>query len=313
MPDTFRIGTYNVENLFDRFDDPYEAGDDPTSRYGTRQKSRAQLYDLGLRIRKSRVDILGIQEVENYGALKDFVQSSVGPKFKVQNGITTQQSNDPRGIDLGLISTLPLGRVISHRFNRFNASSSKRNRRFSRDCLQVEIHKADRSELLVTVFVCHFKSKYSQHDPNSDEYQRDQEKSAAKRTAEANEVVRIIQSKLCPKSDRFAVLGDFNDTPDSKAIAPLVGKSNTLGLVSAATLINQPQNTSTKSRGPRDTHCWQRVDKATGRKLVTWSQIDYILLSPALFALCSSKARVMNTPVKQGSDHYLFWVEFEMP
>ena len=39
----FRIGTYNVENLFDRFDDPYSVGDDTYGRFRTHPKSRAKL------------------------------------------------------------------------------------------------------------------------------------------------------------------------------------------------------------------------------------------------------------------------------
>ena len=310
---TFRIGTYNVENLFDRFDDPYETGDDATGRYRTSLKSRAKLYDLGYRIRQSKVDILGIQEVENYGALKDFVQSSVGPKFKVQSGITSQQSNDPRGIDLGVLSSLPLGRVISHRFNRFRTFAGKQYR-FARDCLQVEILDADRSAVLLTVFVCHFKSKCSECDPvaEPDAYRLDQQKSADKRNAAAVEVVRIIQSQFSPDTERFAVLGDFNDTPDSPAITPLAGPGNALGLVSAAKFIDQSDG-SAASRRPRDTHRWQRTDTETGKELRTWSQIDHILLSPAQYDLRTGNAKVMNIPAKQGSDHYLFWVEFSTP
>ena len=312
MPSTFRLGTYNVENLFDRFDDPYESGDDPTGRFGTRPKSRAKLYDLGTRIHQSKVDVLGIQEVENYGALKDFVQASVGPRFKVRSGIASQQSNDPRGIDLGVISSLPLGRVVSHRFNRFDTPDGDPYR-FARDCLQVEVHNDDRSQVLLTIFVCHFKSKYSKYDPVDQpaEYRQDQKQSANKRLAEAKEVVRIIRSELCPGTDRFAVLGDFNDTPDSPAIAPLLADDNKLGLRSAAALIEQTDAPPT-SRRPRDTHRWQRTDR-TGKRLTTWSQIDYLLLSPALYRLRTGKAKVINTPAAQGSDHYLFWAEFERP
>lgn len=305
----FRIGTYNVENLYDRFDDPYELGDDEYGEYRTRPKSRDRLFDLGKRIQKSRVDVLGIQEVENFGALKDFVQTSVGPKFKVTKGIVTQQSNDRRGIDLGLISSLPIGRVISHRFNEFTLSTGK-DYRFARDCLQVEILDQQKSRTLVTVLICHFKSKYSKFDPEdqSEEYERDQQASADKRNAEAKEVVRIAQSQFDPNTDCFAVLGDFNDTPDSAALEPLTGSSNSLGLVSAATLIDQQDEAPASQRQrARDTHLWIRADE-NGKEHRTWSQIDYILMSPALNAL-GPQAKV--EPRGKGSDHRLFHVEVD--
>jgi hypothetical protein len=43
MASTFKIGTYNVENLFDRFDDPYSRGDDPWGRFGSFAKPRSKL------------------------------------------------------------------------------------------------------------------------------------------------------------------------------------------------------------------------------------------------------------------------------
>ena len=319
MVSTFRIGTYNVENLFDRFDDPHEAGDDPDRRYGTSPKSRSKLFDLGSRIRMSQVDILGIQEVENFGALRDFVQASLGPKpkeFKVTKGIVTQQSNDRRGIDLGLLSSLQLGRVISHRFREFDRKGASKPYRFARDCLQVEVLDTDRQQVLVTVLVCHFKSKHSQYDQAEEpqKYKEDQMQSLYKRRAEAREVREIIKESFSLETDRFAVVGDFNDTVDSSAICPLVGPNDCLGLFNAATLISQKDSSPESDHcRPRDTHRWTRVDEATGKVKHTWSQIDHILLSPALYKLCTGKAEVLNTPADQGSDHYLFWVEFDAP
>ena len=316
MARTFRIGTYNVENLYDRFDDPHSVGDDPWGRYRTSPKPRSKLYDLGYRIRKSKVDILGMQEIENFGALKDFVQGSVGPDFKATKGIVSQQSNDPRGIDLGLLSSLPIGRVISHRFNEFAVRNTERKKRFSRDCLQIEVLDGERTGVLVTVFVCHLKSKYSEFDrvENPKEYAADQVKNNDKRQGEANEVVRIIQSEFCPEKDRFAVLGDLNDTPDSTALAPLTGPCNRLGLVNATSIISQADTApeSAKPR-PRDTHRWVRFDKHLNSEKTTWSQIDYILVSPALSKLMANNVGVMNKPQDQGSDHYLSWAEFNMP
>ena len=315
MANTFRVGTYNVENLYDRFDDPYSTGDDPWGWFRSSPKPSYKLYEIAERIRCSGVDILGVQEVENFGALRNFVQASVGPKFTPNQGIVSLQSNDPRGIDLGLLSSLPLGRVISHRFNQFTSPKGKKLR-FSRDCLQVEIFDKGRTDILVTVFLCHFKSKYSKYDERSEpkKYKEDQEKSADKRQGEAEEVARIIRKNLDISKDLFIVLGDFDDTSDSKALAPLIGDGNGLGLKDSTSLIQQDDQSaeSTRRRG-RDTHRWERTDKATGKLKRTWSQIDYILVSPALWKLKTSRVGVMNNPIGKGSDHFLSWIEFKAP
>ena len=318
MEKTFKIGTYNVENLFDRFDDPYSVGDDPWGMFRTSPKPRKELYEVGARIRNSSVDILGLQEVENIGALKEFVQGSVGPKFKPNKGIVSLPSNDFRGIDLGLLSALPIGRVTSHRFNEFKTPEKGKNVRFSRDCLQIEIYDRDRKEILVTVFLCHFKSKYSRYDKNKQpkKYDDEQKRSADKRQGEAEEVIRIVKSTISNlKEARFVILGDLNDTPNSAALAPLIATNNSLKLVNSTSLISQTEKSdefNLRKPRPRDTYRWKRKDKMTGKTIYTCSQIDYILVSPALWKL-SRSAKVMNNPIGGGSDHFLSWVEFDIP
>jgi len=57
-----RIGTYNTNNLFDRFDDPYNYGDDPWQRdFASRPKPLSELYELGARLRSSDLDILALE------------------------------------------------------------------------------------------------------------------------------------------------------------------------------------------------------------------------------------------------------------
>lgn len=54
-------------------------------------------------------------------------------------------------------------------------------------------------------------------------------------------------------------------------------------------------------------------DTRSGKCLTTWSQIESLLLSPALFQPRIGKAKVINSSADQGSDHYLFWAEFNHP
>ncbi len=315
MADTFRIATYNIENLFDRFDDPYGVGDDPWGRFGTNPKSRSKQYDMGYRIRQSGADILALQEIENYGALRDFVQASVGPKFPPRDGIVSQNSNDPRGIDLGLLAAkdFAIGRVISHRFSKFKRADGK-SYRFGRDCLQVEIFDKKRTQIVLTAFVCHFKSKYTGIDPIKDPtgYAKAQATNDLKRAAEAAEVIRIVQNTLDPATDRFVIIGDLNDTPDSTALAALTAPGNVLNLTNATDLLAADNPGEDVDKRPRDTHGWTRRGP-DGKNITTYAQIDFILCSQSLWALNTGKADVINAPKNQGSDHYISWAEFNMP
>lgn len=321
MPRPFRIGTYNVENLFDRFDDPYSTGDDTYGRFTTRPKPRAHAYDIAARIRTAGiegrpVDIVALQEIENFGALLDWVQGSVGPHYGPKTGVVSQPSNDPRGIDLGLICSdrFRIGRVISHRFEKFRRSDG-RLYAFGRDCLQVELLDENRDDLIVTAFICHLKSKYTATDRFADPegYAAEQALNTIKRRAEAEKVVEIVRRVMDPETDRFVVLGDLNDTADSEALAPLLGPSNALGLVNSAELLPQDDTApASPVRRPRDTHMWRRP-QADGSRQDEWAQIDFILPSKALWALRTGACGVVNTPKDQGSDHYLAWAEFAWP
>jgi len=91
MTEELRIGTYNVNNLFDRFDDPYNFSDDPWRRkFASRPKKLERLYSLGARIRSSSLDVLALQEVESLGALREFMKGHVGGSYT--NGRRTKSA-----------------------------------------------------------------------------------------------------------------------------------------------------------------------------------------------------------------------------
>ncbi len=309
MTNIIRIGTYNTNNLFDRFDDPYNVRDDPWRAHleGTRPKKLTELFALGARIRSSNVHVLGLQEIESYGALRDFVQAQVGPEYKVTDGVVSVQGNDPRGIDLGLLSRFPLGRIISHRFQKID------NRRvFSRDCLEIEVLKEDRSGVLLTAFLCHLKSKYSRFERGTAAWVADQKKSDAKRAAQVAATIEIVKASQNVETDRFVVMGDMNDTPGAASLQAFLRPDNPLRLTDVLRTIDQDDDAaeSIKKR-PRDTHKWSRDDD-TGKRLTTYSQLDYLLFSAALTHQFTGKAKVEHRKYTTGSDHYLAWAEVDL-
>jgi endonuclease/exonuclease/phosphatase family metal-dependent hydrolase len=307
MSSTIRLGTYNTNNLFDRFDDPYSFSDDPWQRsFGTKPKKLKDLYSLGARIRTSHIDILAMQEIESLGAVKEFIAGHVGESYKLK-GIISMESNDPRGMDLAVISKFPLGRVTSHRFRQHDGRLV-----FSRDCLQVEIMHPDRKEVLLTLFNCHLKSKYSRYLPGTAEYLKDQQHSLNRRKRQVEHTIKIIKAYQDVNTDRFVVLGDMNDTPDSPALNDFLRPKNTLHLYNALESITQDDTTvnSTKLR-PRDTHQWEKAPES-GHPETTYSQLDYILISKALKNVFTGSAKVEQRQFTTGSDHYLCWIELNL-
>ncbi|MBI4579671.1 MAG: hypothetical protein HY718_08220, partial [Planctomycetes bacterium] len=144
---TITIGAYNVLNLFDHVDDPYRTDTEAD------EKPRPQIEALACTIRSLNADVLALEEVEN----RDILQRFVGAFLRDMGyEVVLFEGNDNRGIDVALLSRLPVGPVTSHRHLRF-ADPDGRTMRFRRDLLQVRVEPP--GGMPFDVFVLHLKSK----------------------------------------------------------------------------------------------------------------------------------------------------------
>ena len=109
--------------------------------------------------------------------------------------------NDPRGIDIGILSRHPITSVRSHLFD--TDPERPEDRLFSRDCPEFEI-RLDGTPLVI--LGNHLKSKFHD-DPEL-------------RLAQAKRVAEIYRAAL-ERSPHVIVAGDLNDDPDSEAAAVL--------------------------------------------------------------------------------------------
>jgi DUF971 family protein len=129
------VGTFNLNNLFRRWNfrgaiDAIAAGgqdsavtvsyrfDDPNNlRIRTFKSRLVQPKDevdtqrIATRILAMDVDVLAVQEVENIGILRQFNKEHLGGLYGFQVLI---EGNDPRFIDVGLLSKLLVGVVSSY-------------------------------------------------------------------------------------------------------------------------------------------------------------------------------------------------------
>ncbi|AGB01621.1 metal-dependent hydrolase [Methanoregula formicica SMSP] len=152
-------------------------------------------------IRDLKADVLCIVEAEDRPTLKAFDAQMLKSHYACD---MLMDGNDDRGIDVGLYSKFPLGAIHTHIFDKKGRSEI-----FSRDAPEYEVRISDKQSL---VMVCnHLKSKG--YDSNN---------TADKRRKEQAVAVAGILAKYDLQHDWVVVAGDFNDTPDSPQLEPLL-------------------------------------------------------------------------------------------
>ena len=203
-------------------------------------------------VRDVKADDIGLVEVEDRNALMQFsnvLLPAVGATPFDQ--VMLIDGNDDRGIDVGLMARngFQIGWMRSHVDDR----DDRNGRIFSRDCPEFSIWAP--SGAVVWVLVNHFKSKgYGTQDASN-----------ARRWRQAEEVRRIYERLKSENATYVAVIGDLNDTPDSEPMAPLVKSCDLKDISEHPSFI-------------RDNH------PGTYQNGTARDKLDYILLSPALYA-----------------------------
>lgn len=180
-PQPLKVMTWNVKNLYnDKKDSPEVAVADETIL--STSDYQAKLAAIATVVGGVKPDVLMLQEVENQNVVSDLAAKLGG--FPHQ-AIT--QGNDPRGIDIAVLSALPFQIGPSHKDEYFKASSDPTQTfKFARDVLEVHLNVNGRHLALLGI---HFKAEDG--DP----------KSALKRVAEA-EQTRKIDRRPARRSQR---------------------------------------------------------------------------------------------------------------
>jgi len=210
-------------------------------------------------------DVICFQEVESLIALRKFNEVHLREKYPFALLI---DSRDFRQIDVGILSRLKILDVRTHLDDVDSnfpgqppKGPPKKPRLFSRDCLEVEFALNNSGTQRLTLFINHLKSKFS-------DTAAEREKSDKLRNRQAKAVSKIVGARFPDaKFDQelFAVVGDFNDEPLSSPVLPITRDS---GLINVVDRLPSPQDRWTY---------WYRGANSV-------SQIDYLLLSPALDA-----------------------------
>lgn len=216
--------------------------------------------------------VLAVIEADNRVALREFssimLRQVDGTPFE---HVMVIDGNDRRGIDVGILTRkgYEITGIRPHVDDEDVAGPI-----FSRDCPEYTISTP--SGNVLTVLVNHLKSKgYG-----------DQKTNNARRELQAARVAKIYRRLRKEGQPNIAIVGDFNDTPDSKPLAPLLDKTDVRDI---------SEHQAFTSDGRPGTF-------ATGSKS---NKIDYVLLSPALFKRVTGGA-VFRKGVWGGKNGTLF-------
>ena len=319
------VGTFNLNNLFSRYnfegeieavregdttvdgEDKYEFGPGSVYRIRTymgrlvKAKKEENTERIADRIKRIDVDVLAVQEAEDIDTLKQFNRDRLGNAYK---HAVLVDGNDPRLIDVGILSKLPIGGITSwqHATHRSDPSQPV----FGRDLLQVEIQNPARSKRLFTIFNNHLKSHYVSYtqDPIAGQMSNSQ-----RRKRQAEILAKIAKKQTRPNS-AFIILGDMNDPPDSPYLKPFVG-DNELSLHNA---LEDPEETrpAKADTSPPPSKAWTHRFKKSGEP-AKYELYDQIWLSPALTDdLTGAWIDRRERHGGDGSDHDPAWVELHL-
>jgi len=281
--ETFRVAAYNLENYLDQ-----PSGTRPLKSDAAKAKIRES-------IRALKPDVIAFEEMGGLSALQELRGSlkAEGLDFPNWEHVTGFDTN----IHVALLSRFPIIARRPHTNDSFLLSG--RRFRVSRGFTEVDIKAND--HYTFTLIGAHLKSK--RPVPEADE--------AEMRLEEAKVLREKIDARLAADPNvNLIVLGDLNDTYNTKAIKEVTGRGKN-GLVDTRPAerngdnLPNPANPRYKPRDVTWTHYYGVED--------TYSRLDYILLSHGMAReWVTNETYVLTIPNwGLGSDHRPIVATFE--
>jgi len=257
----FRIGFYNVENLFDTIDIDGKADEEFTPQ--SKKKWNTERYFKKLNDLAKVVDgmnypaILGLCEVENATVIRDFITETTLKNHDY--GYVHFDSPDFRGIDVAMIYQKRIFQVLDSETIEINFPKSiiGEEKYTTREILHVKGIFAKRDTL--HLYINHFPSRRG-----------GLKASEPKRTYVAEQLMKSINDVFSKnKNANVLLMGDFNDEPDNNSITKTIGAKNL------------PDNSS----DPSLVNCAAELDlmkKGTYNFRGNWNMLDQIIVSDAM-------------------------------
>ena len=274
-----RIATFNVENLFTRFRfvrgvDPEEAGEEGF----TVDDLRFRLHDAQSKritaeaMLACKADVFALQEVEGLHTLKRFRDRFLGGREVWPHALVID-GNDPRRIDVGVLSRFPIVHARS-----WQHLTQGGELVWDRDCLEVDI---DGPEGVLTLYVNHFKSMR----PPDGARGAGRALTQPRRVQQVRALMHIVRERFGedPGEGSWVVTGDLNDH----------GRDDAQGPTALAELLGWSSAVNVVDRLPEDER-WTHFFRGNHRRGLpaAYHQLDYVLPSRRIAALNPQAPRI---------------------
>lgn len=263
--DLSTIAFYNLENLFDTLVDP-----DPnkilqdeftpkgknkwtTDKYLNKLDHMSSVIaELGSGLSKTAPMIVGIAEVENKAVIEDLIHTKYLEKYNY--GIVHYESNDGRGIDVGLIYRKDFVKIKNSNSSRLHMAEKPDFR--TRDQLVVEAEIDGES---IFVLVNHWPSR------------RGGEKRSSPLREAAAQLTRTIADSITHvhPNAKIIIMGDLNDDPNNKSVKKVINTSGDKKEMKEGQYFNTMEKNFKSGNG-------------TLAYNDTWNLFDQLIISPAL-------------------------------
>ncbi len=284
VAETFRVTAYNVENYLDQPTESRKSVKSPEAKAKVREVILAM-----------KPDVIAFEEMGELSALLELRDSlkRAGLDLPHYEHVTGFDTN----IHVAVLSKFPIVARRPHTNDSFLLNGKRF--RVSRGFTDVDIKVNDHYQF--TLIGAHLKSR--RPIPNADEGEL--------RLEEAKVLREIVDKRLAEKPDaNLVVLGDLNDTYNTKAIKEVVGRGKTKLTDTRPAEKNgdnlpNPSNPNFFPRNETWTHYYGVED--------TYSRIDYLLLSPGMAREWNKEQTYIPVIPNwgQGSDHRPLVATFE--
>jgi endonuclease/exonuclease/phosphatase family metal-dependent hydrolase len=243
-PPRFRVATYNVENYLLE-----PVGTRPAKSPGARQAVRSM-------IRRLDADILALQEIGGRAALEELREALRG------EGLPYAHARLAWGHDTNIAVAVLSRFPITADRSLTNASFLLLGRRHFVNRAFVELDIQVTPDYALTLMAAHLKSRRTAIEADEAEL-REQEAILLRARVDA----RLARDPAA----NLVVLGDLNDTRDSRPVRTLLGRAGPRALVDTRPCECGETPAPVASRAVTWTHFYAKED--------TYSRIDYLLLS----------------------------------
>jgi predicted extracellular nuclease len=259
----FRIMFYNVENLFDIYDDSLKQDNDflPEGNkhwhYGRFTDKLNKLYKVIIAVGGwEPPEVIGLCEIENNYILDKLINDT--PLSKFEYGIVHRDSPDTRGIDVALL--FRKDKVILLQKNFHSIAFPWDSHKKTRDILYFK-GLAGRKDTL-HIFVNHWPSRRG-----------GQLRTESYRVYVASLLKNKVDSIFSTnKKSKIIITGDFNDGPENKSIAQTLSARINMDSIQSDRLYNLSYNLQDNKRS------------GTSKYKSSWEMYDQFMVSGALIS-----------------------------